>query len=609
MPVSMLSRTALVAAAAVVVLASLASPAFAGEDAGGGHGLIGNIALAMVVASAAGVAMKFLRQPLLLGYLLAGVAIGPIGLGLIEDREQIATIAEIGLILLLFMIGLEIDLKKMLAAGRLVIVTGVLQFPLCAAAIFAALEGLAAIGVDLGPRFDRTYLAIGLSLSSTMIVVKLLFEKFELDTLPGRITVGVLVFQDLWAIILLAVQPNLSDPAVGALLKTFAAGGGVVAAALLASRYALPWLFGAIAKLPELMLVVSIGWCFLVALVASHPSVGLSMEMGALIAGVSLATFPYNLDVIGKVVSIRDFFITLFFVGLAMQIPKPEAAIVAGALVLAVLAVASRFLGVLPVLSALRAGHRASLLPTINLAQVSEFSLVIVSIGASLGHTDATTLTRLIWVFSILAVASTYMIQYSHELQRALSRGLRAIGLRDLDAGGEEAGETAERPIVLLGFFRIASAFVDEVARNRPELLPLIRVVDFNPVVKAKLDAMGVECVYADVGHPDTLHHVGLHGARVVISTVSDTFLKGTSNARLLQMARRMSPRARIVVTADQPSAAEALYAAGADFVLESSAVAGASLVPTVERALEGELEATREAAVEALRARREVLA
>src|SRR5262249_30068044 len=154
------------------------------------------------------------------------------------------------------------------------------------------------------------YCAIAISMSSTMIVVKLLFDKFELDTLPGRITVGILVFQDIWAIMVLAVQPNFGDPQIGAILLTFVRGAVLVGASLLASRYILPLVYRSVARVPELMLVISLGWCFAVALIAALPQVGLSMEMGALIAGVSLATFPYNVDVIAKVVSIRDFFIT-----------------------------------------------------------------------------------------------------------------------------------------------------------------------------------------------------------------------------------------------------------------------------------------------------------
>jgi Kef-type K+ transport system membrane component KefB len=173
-----------------------------------------------------------------------------------------------------------------------------------------------------------------------------------------------------------------------------------VVAALAAARYVLPRIFRPVAKVPELMLVVSLGWCFLLGLVAAHPSVGLSMEMGALIAGVAMATFPYNLDVIARVLSIRDFFITLFFVALGMQIPMPQVDVLVMAAVVGTVLVATRLAGVFGLLHLLGAGHWGSLLPTINLAQMSEFALVIVAIGVKLGHVGQESLTVVIWAFA-----------------------------------------------------------------------------------------------------------------------------------------------------------------------------------------------------------------
>ncbi|MBF0624035.1 MAG: cation:proton antiporter [Magnetococcales bacterium] len=431
-------RTLLQILAAPMLAILLPMKAWAGDGGGGGHEIIHSIALTMVAASLMGVAMKLLRQPLILGYILAGVLIGPVGLGLIESQTEILTVAEIGLILLLFMIGLEINLKRMLSSGRLVLLTGVSQFPLSVLAGWAFFSGLGLIGWGPGRGYAALYAALAIGISSTMVVVKLLYDKMELDTLPGRITLGILVFQDIWAIIVLALQPNFFDPQVGGILSTFASGFFLVAAALLISRFVLPLVFHLASKLPELMLVISMGWCFLVSLVAAHPWVGLSMEMGALIAGVSLATFPYNLDVIAKVISIRDFFITLFFVALGMQIPLPEWPVLLVTLSLTVGLILSRFLGVFGVLHVLRSGHRISLLASINLMQISEFSLVILSLGVSFGHTDATTLTPVLWAFSLMAVASTYLIGGSHAIQGRLGAVLTRLGFKDVGGDGAE---------------------------------------------------------------------------------------------------------------------------------------------------------------------------
>jgi Kef-type K+ transport system membrane component KefB len=161
------------------------------------------------------------------------------------------------------------------------------------------------------------YLAACMSLSSTLVVVKILNDKYELDTLTGRITLGVLVIQDLWAVAMLAIQPNILNPDLVPLLGSLWRGLVLVVGGFALSKYALPHLFRAVAKAPELVLVSALGWCFFMAGAASF--IGLSKEMGALIAGVSLSAFPYNLDVMAKAVSLRDFFVTLFFVALGMQ--------------------------------------------------------------------------------------------------------------------------------------------------------------------------------------------------------------------------------------------------------------------------------------------------
>lgn len=563
---------------------------------GGGSEVISNIAIAMVAASLLGFLMKLFRQPLLLGYILGGVVVGPLGMGLVSDRESITEISQIGLILLLFMIGLEIDLKKMMSAGRAVVIPGALQFPLCFGAGWALFWLLGAAGFPIGSgSYAAMYLAVAISISSTMIVVKLLYDKLELDTVAGRITVGILVFQDIWAIIVLAVQPNLTNPEVLPLLRTFAAGALLVGAALLASRYVLPRIFHVVAKVPELMVVLSLGWCFAVGLVAALPAVGLSMEMGALIAGVSLATFPYSLDVNARVLNIRDFFITLFFVSLGMQITAPTPGLVGLALIISAALVVTRFVGVFGILKALGTGHGTSLLATINLSQMSEFSLVILSIGVAFGHIGPEVLAIGLWTFAISAVLSTYQIQWSQPLQRALSALLVRIGVRDLPPASADSKSQGARGIVMLGYFRIARSFVEDIARRDQHLVEQLKVVDFNPEVRKQLDPLGIPVIYGDISNLDTLHHADIEHADVVLCTIPNTFLRGTTNARLLQTLRPLCPDAKIIVTAETPEQAVELYQGGAHFVLQPSVLAGSALIVAVEQALRGTSEAMRE--------------
>jgi Kef-type K+ transport system membrane component KefB len=570
--------------------------------------LLSSVGISISVAAALAFVGNWIRQPLLLAYLLAGVLIGPrIGFGLISDQASIETVSEIGLILLLFIIGLELDLKKLLAAGKPVLVTGVLQFPLCVA---LGLAFFIPFGFRIsGGDFGLLYLAVCLAISSTMIVVKLLYDKFELDTLPGRITLGVLIFQDVWAIVVLGIQPNLLNPQFGKLLGSLASGVLLVAVTLVISKTVLPRLFRSVAKLPELVLIGSLAWCFIVCAAAN--AVGLSREMGALIAGVAISTFPYNLDVVAKVVSIRDFFVTLFFVALGMQIPMPTPALIGMALLASAFLIASRFVVVFPILRALRQGHRASLLPAINLAQMSEFSMVIAAIGLGYQHIDQRTVSLLIFVFAITSVTSTYLIGSSHPLQERLAAWLRKAGIKDLDDGRRtdtEKSALAGKDVVLLGFFTEASALVHEYEMAQHPLLDRLLVIDFNPDVHAELTRRGIACKYGDVASMQTLHHAEVHDAKLVVSTIPDTILKGTSNLRLLQQARRLCPHASVVVTASRAASALELYDAGADFVFVSRLHSAAQMAAILEQGLADGFADLRADEVARLRMRDEVL-
>ena len=431
----------------LIAMAMLSSPGAAWASAeGGSGGLISAIGISIMAATALAFLAYLTKQPLLLAYLAAGAVIGPqFGFGWVSSQADIKIITEIGLILLLFMIGLELNLNKLRESGESLLATGIFQFILCAAMGFGffLLLGFTIgepfeyriFGVKvLGGQYDLLYLAVCLALSSTTIVVKLLYEKFELGTLAGRLTLGVLVFQDIWAIVLLSIQTSLSDPKILSILIQFGQAALLIAISMTLSKYVLGYLFRKIARLPELMLVASLGWCFLICALAGL--FNLSLEMGALIAGVAISTFPYNLDIISKIVNIRDFFITLFFVALGMEIPNPMdnlgIFLVAGAASLFL--VASRFLSVYPILYFLKNGNRVSLLTSINLSQASEFALVITAIGLKSQHIVSDIQAIIIFVFVITSISSTYMIKYSQQLQGFLSKIVERVGFKDLES-------------------------------------------------------------------------------------------------------------------------------------------------------------------------------
>jgi len=577
-------------------------------------GLLSAIGICIAAAALLALVGWRFRQPLILAYLVTGVVIGPHGpLGWVTDQASIASVAEIGLILLLFIIGLEIDVKKLASAGPAVLLTGALQVPIC---IALGLGFFYLIGIrNTGGSYALVYLAACMSLSSTLVVVKLLNDKYELDTLPGRITLGVLVIQDMWAVAMLAVQPNLLNPNLLPLAFSLWRGALLVVGGFAISKYILPHLFRAVAKAPELVLVSALAWCFFLAGAASV--IGLSREMGALIAGVSLSTFPYNLDVMAKAVSLRDFFVTLFFVALGMQIQVPSLRVVEIALAASAFVIVSR-LSVVPILYALRLGHRASLLPAINLAQVSEFSIVIASLGRTLARPqiDADVLTIVIMTFAITSVVSTYMINSSHMVQRVLSNVLKFFRIKDLDVGEAAPArkESRSESVIFLGFFRDASSILFELenagsAVQGQVLLDKVLVIDFNPKVMAELRKRGISSVYGDVAHADTLRHAGIEEAELVVCSITDDVLRGTSNLRMLRNARATCPKAKVMLTTEHIPQALDLYAAGADFVYIPRLHSASEIARILKEGLAEGFEAARAAEIARLSTRKEVLA
>ncbi|MBN9042376.1 MAG: hypothetical protein BGP05_14945 [Rhizobiales bacterium 62-47] len=573
------------------------------------HDLIRDITLSILFAWMFGLLAHFFRQPLILAYLVGGFIIGPFGIGWVRSDQSIATISELGLIFMLFMIGLEIDLKKIVRAGRVILFAGAGQL------IGGCLLGLLffmAIGLGLGAgRFDALYLCIACALSSTVIIVKVLYEKRELDTLPGRITLGVLVLQDIFAILFLAVQPSLSELQVSVILLSIVRVGVLVATAWILSRYVLPKLFHSIARRPELVLLGALAWCFLIGEVAER--LHLSREMGSLVAGVSLSTFPYALDVTAKVTTLRDFFITLFFVALGMTIPVPSSSVMGLALVIAVFTVVSRLLTTFLPLYLLRQGLRASLLPAINLAQISEFSLVVIQTGVAAKHLTTETANAASFAFVILAVLSTFAISRSDQITRATIPVLKRLGLRDLDHGGEVAADHAQghgvaRRIVILGFFRAASALLSEIERQDKSLLDHITVVDFNPNVFRNLADRGVHVIYGDISNVDTLVHAGIGGAEIIILSVPDALLKGADNEKLVRHVRTLNETAKIVATADMLATVADLYMAGADYVTVPRVTDAQELFKVIDAVDKGLLSEKRSEIDLLLAERREVL-
>ncbi len=572
-------------------------------SSGGPDPLLRDIGICLLLAGLLCAVCARFKVPIIAAFLAAGFIIGPNLAGVITDRTNVETISNLGLILLLFVIGLEINVKKLLSSGKTLFLSGILQFPLCAAFGAAAALAFGFLGWDdLKSGYVPLYVGFALSSSSTLIVVKLMQEKFQLDTVVGRISLGILIFQDVWSIVILAAQPNFASPEIGNVLLTFGGIAFLAAFSMLFSKYILPSIFRWIARSPELVLVVALGWCFGVGLLGSnlgsilglagiHLEIRVSMEMGALIAGASIASLPYSHEAVSKVGVVRDFFVTLFFVGLGMGIPMPEnIRVVALAAVLVVLALASRFLVFFPLLYFTGLDRRNSMVASSKLAQISEFTLVIAYIGVGFGHIGGETASAVIFAFVATALATPLLFGMGDFLHDRLGPLLSLVGFKTPEAKAH-GPEDEDYDLALLGFHRVAYSLLHEIGRKSPDLMKKTLVVDFNVALHGKIRETGAVVKYGDISNPEVLHHLGVDRARVILSTIHDDILKGTSNLGLVKIVRKLNPKAKIIANALDFPSAKSMYEAGADYVYLYRVEAARSLVPAIYSALIGEID------------------
>jgi len=567
--------------------------------------LVQDLGVCIVASAVFGVIFERLRIPTIAALLGAGVLVGPIGFSLVHSQASIETIANLGLTLLLFVIGLEVNPAGLLASGRTMLLTGVLQVPLTLALAALAFASLRLSDWSLlEGSFAPLYLGATCAFSSTLLVVKLLQERFKLDSVSGRYCVGLLIFQDVWAIVFLALQPSFREPRIAPILPTFIGIAFVIGVAYVCARWVLPVAFRVVAKVPELMVTVALGWCFGLGLVGVHlgdvaawlgidAPISVSMEMCALIAGGSLAATPYTHEVVAKVGNLRDFFVTLFFVGLGMSIPVPEGAdVLAMAFVLSVVAIALRYIVFLPLLYTTGLDRRHALETATKLAQVSEFCLVIAYLGARFGHLPQGLVSAIIFAFVLTALVTPLLFRVSDSLYDRVRPVLDVLGFRRPAAS---AGMASDRDddgprIVILGFHRIAAALLHDLQRHHPEILPAVQVVDFNVAIHDQIRRTGAHVVYGDISNVDTLMHTGVADADLVISTVPDELLKKVTNEQVARMVRGMNPKAIILTHATRVADIDAQLKAGADDVVVASIETATAVLPAVRAVVEGAL-------------------
>jgi Kef-type K+ transport system membrane component KefB/voltage-gated potassium channel Kch len=587
-----------------------ASPAHAAGEAL--TPLVHDVGMALFLSGVLAVLFARIKFPAIAGYILGGLVAGPLALGLVTDSANIDTIADLGFVLLLFVIGLEMNLTKIRQSGRPIIVTGALQYPIMVVIGFAVSKLIAFAGFAMlvGGDLGALYIGLVVACSSTLIVVKLFQESYELDTVPGRVALGLLVIEDVWAIIVIVLQPNFNSPDIVPILTSFA-GIGILAVLTYGLAQSLfPIAFRWIAKLPEIVLVAAIAWCFAIVFlggsfdwVAEHVfgwpiHLNVGAGMGALIAGVTIATLPYATEIVTKVSVVKDFFVTLFFVGLGLSIPPPSGAeVLVMAVLIAILTIALRQVVVFPLLYFSGLDQRNAEVTAVRMAQISEFSLVIAFLAVDLGHISRDLQSAIIFAFVITAIATTPLYHSAYRIHKALAPLLTRLGFKD-PPNVEHASEKQWR-LALLGFHRVASSLLHDVARMDPQLVHETLVIDFNVALHDRIRRLGAHVEYGDLSNPETLHHAGIDRARVVVSTVPDDLMRGIDNRRLVESVRRLAPDAIVIANAVNIADTDAIYAAGADYVFLSRVDTARALSDAIGAALNGSLAEFRSASEE----------
>ena len=552
--------------------------------------LVPAIGLAVVTAAALAVLFTRLRQPALLAYIVAGLVIGRFSGAFSGSLNTMEQVSHLGLVFLLFIIGMEMDLRGVLRLGPRAAVAILLQAPVSIGVVLGVQWGAHELGVSVPGLGDArgtwVYYAVAASLGSTAVVVKLLGDKFELGTQAGRVTMLTLIGQDAWAVLALSYVSALDEKSAGIASVALMLGGAalLVVLCVLLANHVLKRVMAFLATSPDLIAVVALGWCFLWA--QGFSLTGLSAEMGALLAGLTVSRLPQRTEILSKVASLRDFFMALFFVALGIGLPRPSLEVMLGAVTLVALVLVSRLLLFAPALLSARLGPIVALTAALNLSQLSEFSLLLVPVGLAQGVLDPRDAAVVSYGLMLSVVLSSYIVRFNHAIAAALERGFRLRRLGEARSVPAHAADHPEGEVVLLGFFQNAEALAHELRRSAPEILAKILVVDFNLKNHPTVRAHGIRVAYGDISNPEVLRHHGLERARVVVSTIDDAFLRGTSNATLVGAVRAINPRARIIVTASGAEAARELLGRGAFACVAPPAEAASAYASAIREAL-----------------------
>ncbi len=495
--------------------------------------------------------MRLLKQPLIIGHILTGLLVGPFVLGLVDSHEMLALMSEFGVAILLFTVGLHLSPTIIRQFGKISLVTGLGQV------IVTSLAGLA-LCLALGySGVESFYIGVALAFSSTIIIMKLIADKGELDVLYARIAVGFLLVQDVVAVLLLLGIPMFSASAsIFDLVKFIFAGGVLVGFIYATSRFFLSRISSFIEEDREFLFLFAIMWGIGVA--ALFKELGFSLESGALIAGVSLATLSSRQEMSARLSPLRDFFIVLFFISLGAQLQLTNILeLVPTAVLLSLLVLIGNPLILMAIMGYLGYKKRTALSTGMTVAQISEFSLIMVALGVSLGHVSQSVLSLVTLVGLITIFGSTYLVLYTDWIYKRLAPFLSVFER----TGAKEKRTRRHKPeIILFGCNRIGYSFLETLMKMDKEFL----VVDYDPATVRALEAGNVPVVFGDASDLAFLETIDFSNAELIVSTIPDT----DTNALINRAAQEDSEDAVIIVVAHRAADALAHYNQGIDYVI-----------------------------------------
>lgn len=520
------------------------------------------IALFLVVAAFFGIIAKYFKQPVLIGYLFAGLVLAYFGL--IKGEEGLADLGKIGIALLLFLVGLEMNVRELPTLGKVALATGIGQI------LFTSLAGfLIALLLGYGV-LPSIYIGVALTFSSTIIIIKLLSEKGDLGSLYGKIAVGFLLVQDFVAILILMFLAGLKsgDASPANFLVIAVKGILLFLVVWFLSKKILPTLFSRfVSTSNEVLFVGSIAWALGISALVGGP-LGFSFEIGGFLAGLALSNLPEHLNIANKTRPLRDFFLTIFFLTLGSQLlVRDIGSIIFPAAIFSLFILIGNPLIVLIIMGLMRYKKRTSFLASVTVAQISEFSFILMAMGATLGHFGEGEVAMVVLVGVFTMTVSTYLILGGDKIYSKLKKYLSIFerkGSREEVLVNEQ--NTMDH-VVLIGGGRTGKSLITFFRKSK---IPFL-VVDYNPKIFANLAAERVSVILGDVDDVDVLDLAKIGDAKLVISTVPNL----NDNLVLLDYVKNLKSKPLVVTKASNKEEGIKLYEAGSTYVLLPEVIAG----------------------------------